>query len=45
MKLLAIETATIWRAAIMDGMTLVAESRINVKVNHFGTSVKEIDHV
>ncbi|MGO9376925.1 MAG: tRNA (adenosine(37)-N6)-threonylcarbamoyltransferase complex dimerization subunit type 1 TsaB [Dissulfurispiraceae bacterium] len=46
MKLLAVETATmLGGVAIMDGMTLVAESRINVKVTHSERLLNEIDHV
>jgi tRNA threonylcarbamoyladenosine biosynthesis protein TsaB len=45
MKLLAIETATMLGGiAIMDGMTLVAESRINVRVTHSERLMKEVDH-
>jgi tRNA threonylcarbamoyladenosine biosynthesis protein TsaB len=45
MILLAIETATMLGGlAIMDGMTLVAETRINVKVTHSERLMKEIDH-
>ncbi|HTZ18188.1 MAG TPA: tRNA (adenosine(37)-N6)-threonylcarbamoyltransferase complex dimerization subunit type 1 TsaB [Dissulfurispiraceae bacterium] len=45
MKLLAVETATMLGGiAIMDGMTLVAESRINVRVTHSERLMKEIDH-
>ncbi len=46
MRLLAIETATMLGGlAIMDGTTLVAESRINVRVTHSERLMKEIDHV
>ena len=46
MKLLAVESATmLGGVAIMDGMTLVAESRINVKVTHSERLMNEIDHV
>ena len=45
MKLLAVETATMLGGlAIMDGTTLVAESRINVRVTHSERLMKEIDH-
>jgi tRNA threonylcarbamoyladenosine biosynthesis protein TsaB len=44
MKILAVETATMLGGiAIMDGMTLKAESRINVKVTHSERMMKEID--
>ncbi len=46
MKVLAVETATMLGGiAIMEGMTLKAESRINVKVTHSERLIKEIDHI
>lgn len=46
MKLLAVETATmLGGVAVMDGATLLAESRINVRVTHSERLMKEIDHV
>lgn len=45
MKLLAVETATmLGGVAIMDDMTLVTESKINVRVTHSERLMKEIDH-
>jgi len=45
MKLLAVETATMLGGlAIMDGTTLVAESRLNVKVTHSERLMREIVH-
>ncbi|MBA4348362.1 MAG: tRNA (adenosine(37)-N6)-threonylcarbamoyltransferase complex dimerization subunit type 1 TsaB [Thermodesulfovibrio sp.] len=46
MKLLAIETSTmLGGVAIVDEYTLVAESRMNVKVTHSERIMSEIDHV
>lgn len=46
MKLLAIETSTMLGGiAVMDGNTLIAESRINVKVTHSERIMTEIDHL
>lgn len=46
MKLLAIETSTmLGGAAIMDCDTLIAESRINIKVTHSEHIMSEIDHI
>ncbi|MBI3592947.1 MAG: tRNA (adenosine(37)-N6)-threonylcarbamoyltransferase complex dimerization subunit type 1 TsaB, partial [Nitrospirae bacterium] len=45
MKLLAIETSTmLGGVAILDDDTLIAESRINVKVTHSERVMAEIDH-
>ncbi|HMK55329.1 MAG TPA: tRNA (adenosine(37)-N6)-threonylcarbamoyltransferase complex dimerization subunit type 1 TsaB [Dissulfurispiraceae bacterium] len=45
MKILAIETATMLGGlAIMDDQTLLAESRINVRVTHSERLMKELDH-
>jgi len=46
MKLLAIETSTmLGGVAIMDDDTLIAESRINIKVTHSERIMGEIDHI
>ncbi|HMK61655.1 MAG TPA: tRNA (adenosine(37)-N6)-threonylcarbamoyltransferase complex dimerization subunit type 1 TsaB [Dissulfurispiraceae bacterium] len=46
MKILAIETATMLGGlAIMDGDTLLAESRINVRATHSERLMKELDHM
>jgi tRNA threonylcarbamoyladenosine biosynthesis protein TsaB len=46
MKLLAIETSTmLGGVAIMDSDTLIAESRINIKITHSESIMGEIDHM
>lgn len=46
MKLLAVETSTmLGGVAIMDNDTLIAESRVNVRITHSERIMAEIDHV
>lgn len=46
MKLLAVETSTMLGGiALMEGDTLIGESRINVKVTHSERIMTEIDHL